>query len=371
MIKTLEESLASPHKYLLLAEYFREQIHSGALKAGERLPSFGHMQAKYGVGQATLEKTYALLEDERIIVREAKRGTFVAEPKSRREVNVIGIVPGPIPLHHPYYTLLLQGIYEVAHREKIEILMLHDASTVKWEKMDGVILAGLAVRLPQAIPVVNLLEPLEDFPSVVADDYNGAKAATQHLISLGHRKIAYLPGGGFEPHGHISEQRMKGYRDALREAGIRVSRLHVRALHDPWTPERQSKPLANLAELGFQKMSRWLREDWQKLGCTAILAQNDESAIGMIRALQDAGLNVPNDVSVMGFDGTEISEYVQPSLSTVVVPLRAIGAKSLELLLQQIDTPVAELHERVPPKLTVLPTRLKLRASTARPPEKS
>jgi DNA-binding LacI/PurR family transcriptional regulator len=83
-------------------------------------------------------------------------------------------------------------------------------------------------------------------------------------------------------------------------------------------------------------MADWLRDGFKELGCTAILAQNDMTAIAVVQVLQKEGFKVPEQVSVMGFDGTEICNLITPHLSSVALPLTQIGAKAMEMLNRQI-----------------------------------
>ena len=85
-------------------------------------------------------------------------------------------------------------------------------------------------------------------------------------------------------------------------------------------------------------MSDWLRSGFKKLGCTAVFAQNDLAAIGAIRALQEAGLRVPEDVSVLGYDGTQVCRLFSPTIAAVAIPLHKIGATAMELLTRQISS---------------------------------
>jgi len=347
-------------KYLQLASQFRKQMESGALKPGDQLPSFAQMQAEHGIGQGTLERVYAVLEEEKLIVRQPKRGTFVTQRKKRLRLNVIGVALTSALRQHPYYLQLLQGIQEVAYREHIELLLLHDGSEVKWERMDGIIVVHNSTRLPPTMPAICLVVPVQDMPCIMADEYNGVKAATEHLIKLGHRKIAFLTlTGATKPEQYIPQQRLQGYRDALQSAGIEPTRRWTRRLMEAWDSPK------SFADLGYEKMCRWLEEDWTRSGYTAVLAHNDDTAIGVMRALREAGIKVPEQVSVMGFDGTEISEHVRPALSTVVVPLRDIGAAGMEFLIQEVYNSLeAPRSDTGPAIMRVLETQLEVREST-------
>ena len=349
-----------PLKYAQLAQHFREQMKSGALRPGDQLPTLAHMQAEFGIGQGTMERVYGLLEKERLIERRPKRGTFVIEYRPQAVLEVVGIALADdethIPQHHPYYLRLLDGMREVARRENIEMMLLHDRSYAKRERIDGIITIFNNMPQPDDMPRVDVLGPMPNVPSVVSDDYGGTKAAMEHLIGLGHTKIAFLTMPTLDTPQQILLDRKNAYTEALIAAGIEPSRRWVRLIRQPW------QVLQEFSDLGYGLMQKWLSEDWHKLGCTAILAHNDDTAIGVLRALREGGINVPRDVSVVGFDGSTVSEYVHPRLTTVIVPLRDIGMSAMELLLSQIRAPMDT--ERI--LLQVLPTRLEVRESTAR-----
>lgn len=364
---------ASPKRYLRyerLANHFREQVASGALKPGDQLPSFAQMQAEHGVGQAILERVYTILESENLIIRRPKQGIFVAEPRKRDTLNVVGVFLGTPHSRHPYYSLLLDGIHEVAHREGVEILLLHENSSVGLEKMDGVILTDPLPRIPQIIPRVSIVRPFPGTPCIQVDEYGGTKLATQHLLSLGHTQIAYLhPINDFysdplEP--SIAKLRIGGYKDALKEAGLKARRRWMRPIREPW--EAWEWETNNFTIVGYNAMKRWLDEDWEQGGCTAILGHNDDFAIGMMRAFRERGIRVPEDVSVVGFDGTPVCEQVTPMLTTVSVPLRELGMRGLEFLLRRIDQTRNNCDPNAEKSMEeVLSTTLEVRESTAPP----
>ena len=108
-----------------------------------------------------------------------------------------------------------------------------------------------------------------------------------------------------------------------------------------------------------EAMQQWIDDSWKETGCTALLCHNDETALGAIQALQAAAINVPHDVSVVGFDGTNFCELTTPKLSSVKVPLREIGATAVELLLQQIEADTVRDDHKV------LPMALQQRESSA------
>ncbi len=153
--------------------------------------------------------------------------------------------------------------------------------------------------------------------SVVPDDYSGARLATEHLIHLGHRRIGYING---PENWHTCRARLSGYQDTLASENLRFDASLVQP--GDWEIESgytATKNLLNLAEHP-----------------TAIFAANDAMALGAIYAIQDAGLNVPNDVAVVGYDNRNFTKTVRPRITTVSMPVIEMGGVAAELLLRQI-----------------------------------
>jgi LacI family repressor for deo operon, udp, cdd, tsx, nupC, and nupG len=338
----------------------RAQIAGGTWKPGDRLPSYNEARALYNVHTNTLEKAYSQLENEGLIVRRRGSGTFVAEPITRTPgaTGIVGLCGVGFNFcgYSPYWAQLQGGVREAASQAGMQLLLLDPRHSSGWEKADGVLLCDwndpLAPRkTPPGMAMVSLMTPVPGIASVCAGDEGGARAATEYLLGLGHRRIGFLHTYAGQP---IVKNRLAGYRSALRAAGIRPRAAWLRCLYGDYIVGRQFTKEAR------RSMSLWLREDWKQLDCTALLCHNDEAATGAIAALNKAGLRVPDDVSVVGFDGTEYCDLVSPRLSTVEVPLRAIGAAGVELLLRQFERAQASDEHRV------LPTRLAPRATAAR-----
>lgn len=353
-------------RYLELADRLRREVRAGVLKPGDRLPSFAAMKAEHGVSQNTWDKAHALLEREHVVVRLPNKGTFVAEQESRLTTGSIGIAMGETPWRHPYYSDLLKGIHQAAHEAHVQVLLLSPDASIEWEKVDGVLAVSRADstlgKLLPGMPCTWVLHELKKDDNIIPDDAAGIREAIEYLLSLGHRRIAYLTTDSHDTRHSLTDRRLTTYEEALRSAGIAPNPRWVRLLRGRRAAEKE------FPDMGRDKMRRWLRTDWHDLGCTALLAQNDDTAIGVIEALQENGISVPDQVSVMGFDGTDLAQYYRPRLTTVQVPLKEIGAAGLKRLLERIDRPLApSLQDEVPAALTMLPTRLMIGQSTAPP----
>lgn len=221
-------------------------------------------------------------------------------------------------------------------------------------RADGVLLVSLSPtdteveRLREArVPVVVVDGEHAELPSVVIDDLQGGELATRYLIDLGHRKIAFVGDPPVSPY-HLTAGygRREGYLRALRAARLPITPEYLKeGPHDRHVAHRLTDDLLALAERP-----------------TAIFAGSDTQALGVLEAAELAGLAVPGDLSVVGFDDIGVSAYV--GLTTVRQPLRASGEHGAELLLDALEsgelTPICE----------TLPLELVAR-KTAAPPRRS
>jgi DNA-binding LacI/PurR family transcriptional regulator len=176
-------------------------------------------------------------------------------------------------------------------------------------------------------------------PAVLVDQAGGAAAVTEHLVALGHRRIAHLAG----PADWLEAQaRLDGWRAACRAAGLPAPR----PLRGDWSPRS-----------GY-RAGRRLLDRLEEL--TAVFAANDQMALGVLRAFAEAGVRVPEDVSVAGFDDVPEAEYLHPPLTTVRQDFEAVGRHCVELLTRSIEEP----DDPRPPGPVVVPARLVVRGST-------
>jgi DNA-binding LacI/PurR family transcriptional regulator len=256
------------------------------------------------------------------------------------------------PSGNPFWSLVLHGVEQEASAAGMHVTYrsiggLADQpeallEAVSSARLDGVLLVGPASdEAVQALrgaerPLVLVDQAVAGVPvdAVVSDNFGGTREAVGHLVELGHRDIAFL-GGPFRvsppPLSHRTstvwsiEQRAQGYRVALSEAGIRPDdRLYY------------GDDLGTYS--GYADCQRLLASSRR---FTAICCANDEIAIGAMRALHEAGLSVPRDVSVVGFDDIEVAEHLIPPLTTVRVDKEAIGACAVDRLVARALAPAS------------------------------
>lgn len=220
------------------------------------------------------------------------------------------------------------------------------AELLRSQRADGLIVSGprrddteLDALVRDGFPIViQGSRPDLPVPSVDVDNRAGARIAVEHLISLGHRTIGCITNAPLAY--TAAAERLAGYRDALLAAGIEPDdRLVVEGAFD--------------AASGHEAVIRLL----ERARPTAIFVASDVVAIGALRGLRDAGLHVPADVSVVGFDDIPLAEHVDPPLTTVRLPAHSLGVAAGQLLVNRVAG-------RDVPERTLLPTQLVIREST-------
>jgi LacI family transcriptional regulator len=257
-------------------------------------------------------------------------------------------------ISNPFYAALVSGIQECAlahdhtmllcttegdaEREE-QYLQLLRAKQVDGALVDGLVLPPdrIARFVRDGFPIVCLDRDIDSsaIPLVQVDNRLGGRLAAEHLLQLGHTRIAHVTGA---PELHISDERLAGYQDALGEAGIEPSP----SLVEPGT----------FTEEGGYRATRALLE--RAPDVTAIFAANDLSAVGVLNALAEADVHVPTDVSVVGFDDLRLAGYMSPPLTTVRQPAEGIARLATELLIGLTrGEDVEQMRHVLPPTLVV------------------
>jgi DNA-binding LacI/PurR family transcriptional regulator len=217
-------------------------------------------------------------------------------------------------------------------------------------RTDGLILAGAVVpaevvrAASRSAPVALVTSGIRvsGVDTLGTDDVRGAGLAVEHLVALGHQRIALIDGG----RGAGAAERRRGYELAMRRLALADQ---VRVAPGDFTEEGGYRGARHLLARGPRP--------------TAICCGNDLAAVGALNALDEAGLQVPTDVSLVGYDNTALAALRHVSLTTVHQPRREIGEQAMALLLRRIERPAARARRLLlEPSLTV-------RATTARPPQ--
>jgi LacI family transcriptional regulator len=264
-------------------------------------------------------------------------------------------------LYGEFFSEIIRGIDQTAQRNGFHLLVSSshagrpgveaalrsmrgrvDGLIVMWPEMD----ADTALRnLPAGFPLVLMHAPVgpHAFDVITVANFEGAHAMVRHLLELGHRRIAIIKGaeGNYD-----AAERLRGYRAALEEAGIASDP----ALEAPGDFSESA---------GFRATTELLAGTPRP---TAIFAANDSMAIGALSALREAGLRVPDDVAVAGFDDIPLARYLDPPLSSVHVDISALGERAALRLLDAVRDKAAHVH-----RSETFPTTLVLRRSCGAP----
>jgi len=349
-------------KYLQLAQKLTRQIQQGSLLVGQPLPSYLELKTRYQVSQSTVDKAYLILEAEGLITRKVGSGIYVSKPPAKSATGFVGLVDASHDFNKnfQYYAQLVSGVRQQAKESGKCVIMIDDPDAFdRWDELEGVVLceaghygflqqekASIFQLLPDSYPCVNTLFEISGVSSVVADDAAGMRLLMKHLVNLGHRRIGYLGRMHQEPMSRhpLVWQRFHAYKTAIKKYRLDYQ--------DEWAFSPPLEFYRDYYLYGYEGMKHWLKNGWDDLGCTALLAQNDLTAMGMIDALKEAGLDVPGDVSVAGFDDAEVFRLAQYQLTTVHVPLREIGEAAMKVLLQRLQNADHDIET------AVLPVRL-------------
>ena len=227
---------------------------------------------------------------------------------------------------HEYFLLSSSATDPQAFRELVNELVGH-------RRVDGLIVINpysddRFLHIPEDFPVVfvGARSHEKEICSVSLDDEKVAYEATRHLISLGHTNIALVTGPMEED---CSQDRAEGYRRALQEAGIAYDESKV--LEGDWSASSGQRALLSFVESGNVP--------------TAVFAQNDRMAMGVLRAARDVNLKVPSQLAVIGVDDMPLSSYFDPPLTTMQQDMPRIGQEATRMLLELIQKKTPAVHE--------------------------
>ncbi len=275
-----------------------------------------------------------------------------------QQTSTIGLL---IPnVTNPVYAEIARSIEGVCLQEGYLVLLCNSGRDqmqeqkcvhlLRAKQVDGVVMIPnqepleLIRPLQQAgIPTVVLEHDLPGVHCIALDDLQGGQLGAQHLLSLGHRRIAFIKRA---PSSATSAQRIVGYRQALEAAGTAF---------DPTLVAESEAGQAG----GYQAMQRLLALPEPP---TAVFTHNDVLAAGVMHAIRQAGLSIPDDISVVGYDDIVSSAYLAPPLTTVKFPKEEMGRRAAEIILQ-----LAQHQQPIWLQTIMLPAELVVRTSTAPP----
>lgn len=271
----------------------------------------------------------------------------IARSLKVNSTRTVGIM---IPdISSPVISKVVKGIEDLNRQEGYNGIIYQTALEMNGEKqaietfvrskVDGIFYIGNTVVEPIAeklkesrIPVVFIMTSYDDpaFSSVTINNEEAAFAGVDYLCRKGHKNILMLAGEKNDP--NAGEPRLRGYLKALKKHGIEPNPAFIR--HGGYRLQR-----------GYEDMNRFLREQKQ---FSALFAVSDEVVIGAVKALLEHRVRVPEEVSVMGFDGIEMIHYIEPPLSSISQPFYELGSEAAKILMLCIREKKSNIHIVLP-----------------------
>lgn len=330
----------------------RVTTHDVAAKAGVSQPTVSLVLSRNPTARVSADTRDRVL---RAAEELGYRPNVVARSLVQRRSYAIGLV---VPdLDNQFFAHVVSGAQRVAVDEGYAVLLCEQRGTgidrhldaLRARQVDGVILdAAGASSIPEelldGINVVLIDQPSQRWPGVASDAEGAGRMAAEHLLGLGHERVAFV---GPSADVHTFRMRERGFTRALRAAGVAVE------------TELYRRVPATIAG-GHTAMRALLAQSNRP---TAVFCANDLLALGAYKACAQAGVSIPRDISLVGCDDIEFAQLVTPELTTVAVPARELGARAARLLVRALGGEPAPPSQQARP----LPVRLIVRGSTARP----
>jgi DNA-binding LacI/PurR family transcriptional regulator len=315
--------------------------------------SIRDVAARAGVSPATVSRVFTrpdtvAADTRRRVMAVADELRYAPHPVARslaqgRTGNLGIVVPD---IANSFSAVMTKAVQQEARRDGYALFVAgaDDVSEdeERWARamaaqVDGLLLASpqmpddALLALAASTPLVLTNRMVDGIPAVLTDAYEATGHAVEHLHALGHRRAVYLAG----PAGYSNDVRLRGFRDSCRRLGIAADELG---------------PFHARFSAGVRAADLVLATS-----ATAVVAFNDEVAVGVLNRLADRGVRVPQDMSVVGFDDTQLSQMVTPRLTTVSIPAAAAGAAAVGILLELISCrdPVARKSLELAAELVV------------------
>lgn len=326
----------------------RVTVHDVAARAGVSQPTASLVLSQHPRARV------AAATRQRVIDAAADLGykpNVVARSLARRRSFALGVIVPDV--RNPFVADVVTGAERVAAEAGYAVLLCDQSArsvtqhleTLRARQIDGVLLDAIgAASLPSdalaGVNVVLIDEPSERWPGIATDAIAAGRLAAEHLLSLGHREVAFI---GPASDVHAFRMRERGFVMRLREAGVQLTSPRLR---------RAPATVAGGRDAMRQLLVGGVRP-------TGVFCANDLMAIGAVKQCFTVGLRLPEDISLVGCDDIELARFVTPELSTVSIPARELGARAARLLVQLIE----QTPHRVSAK-RLLPVRFVARGSS-------
>ena len=333
-------------KYIRVKRFIEKSIKEDNIKPGDKIPAEKELTDRYSVSRHTVRKALDLLEREGVLEKRQGIGTFYKGINNSRQSKNIGFIS--ISLHDYIFADILSGIDSVFHQNGYQIILGNSLDNLDREKailrqfleknIDGLIIEPAKSALSQSnlsllqeiikqnIPVVTLDSEYNDsrVNSVVVDDLYGGFLAVSHLLEMGHQEVAIIYKSIHNP----ALARLEGYKKGLSQAGLILRDELIKGYHFSEIESPQN----------FKEEIRSITNELLVLSNppTAIFCFNDQIAVLVKEILNEEGIAVPEDISLVGFDDSLMVNLNNISITSVSHPKKAAGKKAAEIILKQL-----------------------------------
>ena len=330
------------NKYQALINYINQQIHDKKWCSGDKLPSENELSEQFGISRQTVRRALSVLEEEGVVCRIKGSGTYLNFDKTKgiEQKNRIALVTTYVDSY--IFPKTIQGIESILFENGYSVQISFTNNTLEREKsilqdiisrddVAGVIVEGTKSGLPnpnidlyrqlirRKVPLlfINTYYPELEVPHVSLNDVEAAKKAVNYLIEKGHRDIGAI----LKLDDGQGRLRYLGYLSAMEEAGYSVSDSRM-----VWIDTDEAKQLAYCTDKILNRVE----------ACSALLCYNDQIAFQLIRILSQRGIKVPEDVSVIGIDDSDLALHSEVPITSLPHPKEKLGIKAAKILLEMI-----------------------------------
>lgn len=334
----------SQTKYQALINYIEKQVEAGKLCPGDKLPSENELSEQFGISRQTVRKALSVLEEEGTVRRVKGSGTYLsfAPQENFESRNHIALITTYVDSY--IFPKTIQGIENALFESGYCVQISFTNNTLEREKsiledlisrddVAGIIVEGTKSGLPnpniplyrqlinRKIPLlfINTFYPELDVPHVSLNDVETAKMAVNYLIDKGHRDIGAI----LKLDDGQGRLRYLGYLSAMETAGYPVTDSRM-----VWIDTDESKQLAYCTDKILNRVE----------SCSALFCYNDQIAFQLIKMLTARGIKVPEEVSVISIDDSDLALHSEVPITSLPHPKEKLGAKAVEVLLQMITS---------------------------------
>ncbi len=339
----------STPKYIHIKNRIKEGIKNGTYTW--KLPGERVLAQELNVSYMTVRKAVSELVEEGILHKLTTKGTFVSHrkmsPKVTRNIGFFLDKAIKQGVSSPYYSLVFQALEETVRKNGYTISLFtnfDDLNPLKnQKKIDGVIICCFPrieddiQEVKKYFPVVLLDNVAADksMPSVTIDNFNSCHQSAEYLLSLGHKRIGFITG---LMDSDVSRDRLLGYKKAVYPNGSTNDKVLV-------CQGDYSYESGEAAGEYFISLSK---------PPTAIICANDSMAIGAMKVIQEKGLRIPDDISIIGFDDIDVASKVYPTLTTNAAPIETMAEKAVNMLIDSISGQELDYEHKILPAQLII-----------------